>query len=361
MGKLNSRQLCFIVVTTFLIGKLFFLPGLISGIANEGLLLASLINYAIDFLLLLTILFLYKKSGYSSVYDMFNQIYGKHLTRAILVGYAIFFMVKVFIPILEEKNSIELTFYESQPNILTYIPIFVITFYICSKGINAFARSVEIVIILLVIGLSIIILLSVSVGDYDNLLPFFAKPPKVILTASFKTLLWFGDPIYLLFFIGETKQDKKMPKKLIISFFISMIVVLIIFTIFYAIFDSIAPRQFYAPIKMSKYSPTLSNIGRFDYIASLLLSFVSVFQLAMPLMFSSILLAKAFNFKHKCVSCIIVNLTMCILTLVFENGFFEILQVFQKYIIWGLIAFTYLIPLITAIFYRNKHYEAKKV
>ncbi len=361
MSKLNLRQLCFIVVTTFTINKLFFLPGLISGIAEEGLLLATSINFLIDFLLLLTILYLYKKCGYSSVYDMFYNTYGKKMAKVILFIYAIFFMVKMIIPVLEEKNSIELTFYETQPNIMTFLPIFVITLYICSKGLKTFARSMEIALLIFALGIILILLLSFSVGDYDNLLPFFAKPPKVILTASFKTLLWFGDPIYLLFFIGETKRDNTIAKKLIISFLISMGITLLIFTVFYSIFGSIASRQFYAPIKMSKYSLTLSSIGRFDYLATLLLSFVSVFQLGMPLLFSSYLLEKVFNFRHRFVSCLIVNLTACILTLIFENGFFKILDVFQRYVIWFLIAFTYVIPLVTAIFYRSKRYETKKI
>ena len=131
MHKLNSRQLCFIIITTASVSKLFFLPGLIAGIAEEGLVLSAIINYIIDFMLLAIILKVYKNEENFSFYDMLETTYGKLVSKVIITLYALFFVFKVFVPMIEEKNSIELTFYETQPNVLTYIPVFAITFYVC--------------------------------------------------------------------------------------------------------------------------------------------------------------------------------------------------------------------------------------
>lgn len=360
MSKLNSRQLCFIIITTATVSKLFFMPALLSGIAEEGLILSCLINYLIDFILLFIILKVYKNNENFCFFKMLESSYGKVVSKAIITLYALFFLFKVFIPMIEEKNSIELTFYETQPNVLTYIPIFAITFYVSLKGIKSFSRSMEIVTILFFVGISIILLLSFNVGDYDNLLPFFSKNPKSMLEGAFKTLLWFGDPIYILFFLNEIKKDNKMTKKVVISYLVSAIIILIVLTVFYAIFGSIAKRQFYAPIKMSKYSITLSNIGRFDYVGSLILSFASIFLIAMPLMFSSSLIKRVYSFKKAYTAPLIVNGLALLLTLVFENGFFSILRWFQNYGIFILITFTYLIPLITFIVYRRKHNATQK-
>ena len=181
-----------------------------------------------------------------------------------------------------------------------------------------------------------------------------------MLEGAFKTLLWFGDPIYVLFFLNEVKKDNKMTKKVVISYLVSAIIIFIVLTVFYAIFGSIAKRQFYAPIKMSKYSITLSNIGRFDYVGSLILSFASIFLIAMPLMFSSSLIKRVYSFKKAYTAPLIVNGLALLLTLVFENGFFSILRWFQNYGIFILITFTYLIPLITFIVYRRKHNATQK-
>ncbi len=352
MNKLNSRQLCFILITTSSVGKLFFLPGLLSGIAEEGLIISALINYAIDFILLFFILKVYKTEENFSFYNMLESSYGKVVSKVIITLYAIFFILKVFIPMIEEKNSIELTFYETQPNVLTYIPIFAITFYISLKGIKSFAKSMDIVTILFFTGIFIVCLLSFNVGDYDNLLPFFAKNPRTLIDASFKTLLWFGDPVYILFFLNEVKKDNKITKKLIISFVVSALIIIVTLIIFYAIFASIAKRQFYAPIKMSKYSITLSNIGRFDYVGTLLLSFASIFLIAMPLMFSSSIIKRTYDLKKGYIAPLLVNGLALLLTLVFENGFFDLLDWFQRYGIWILVTFTYAIPLITFIIYK---------
>ncbi len=355
MYKLNSRQLCFIIITTATVGKLFFMPALLSGIAEEGLILSALINYLVDFILLWFILKVYKNQQTFSFFEMLESSYGKTLSKLIITLYALFFILKVFIPMIEEKNSIELTFYETQPNVLTYIPVFAISFYVSLKGIKSFSRSMEIVTILFFVGIFIIFLLSFNVGDYDNLLPFFSKNPKSLLEGAFKTLLWFGDPIYILFFLNEVKKDKKMTTKVILSYVISMIIIIVILAVFYAIFGSIAKRQFYAPIKMSKYSITLSNIGRFDYVGTLILSFASIFLIAMPLMFSSSLIKRVYNFEKAYTAPLIVNGFALLLTLVFENGFFEILKWFQNYGIFILIVFTYVVPLITFIVYRRKN------
>ncbi|MBQ9781723.1 MAG: GerAB/ArcD/ProY family transporter [Clostridia bacterium] len=354
MYKLNSRQLCFIIITTASVGKLFFMPGLLSGLAEEGLILSALINYAIDFMLLLFILNAYKREENFSFYTMLESSYGKVLSKAIITLYAVFFVLKVFIPMIEEKNSIELTFYETQPNVLTYIPVFAITFYVSLKGIKSFSKSMEIVTILFFIGILLIYSLSFNVGDYDNLLPLFARSPKQLFDASFKTLLWFGDPIYILFFLNEVKKDNKITSKIIISYVISILIIIVTLAIFYAIFGSIAKRQFYAPIKMSKYSITLSNIGRFDYVGTLLLSFASIFLISMPLMFSSSMIKRVYDFKKSYTAPLIVNGIALALTLIFENGFFNVLSWFQNYGIYPLILFTYLIPIITFIVYRRK-------
>ena len=359
MYKLNSRQLCFIIITTATVSKLFFMPALLAGITEEGLILSCLINYLIDFVLLFFILKTYKSQENFSYFDMLEISYGKALSKVIIALYALFFILKVFIPMIEEKNSIELTFYETQPNVLTYIPIFVITFYVSLKGIKSFSRSMEIVTVLFFIGIAIIFLLSFNVGDYDNLLPFFSKNPKSMLEGAFKTLLWFGDPIYILFFLNEIKKDRKMSKKVILSYLVSMVIIIVVLAVFYAIFASIAKRQFYAPIKMSKYSITLSNIGRFDYVGTLILSFASIFLIAMPLMFSSSLITRVYSLKKSYTAPLIVNGVALLLTLVFENGFFNILKWVQNYGIFILIAFTYVIPLLTFAIYRRKKYATQ--
>ena len=87
MTKINSRQLCFIILTLSSVGKLFFLPGLISGMAEEGLIISTLINYVLDFSLLLIILGLYNKSSKGSFYKVLEDVFGKKISKIILVFY----------------------------------------------------------------------------------------------------------------------------------------------------------------------------------------------------------------------------------------------------------------------------------
>ena len=127
--------------------------------------------------------------------------------------------------------------------------------------------------------------------------------------------------------------------------------------VFYSIYGSIAERQYYAIMKMSKYSITLSNIGRFDYLASLLLLMVSVFQISLPLIFASISLNSCFAFKNKFISPFIVFAVEIAFSFLSQNDFFSVVNFTQKYTVWFFIIMTYVIPFILFLLVRRKKYD----
>ena len=151
MSKISSRQLAFIIAIIFSVTKFYVLPAHVSSFSREAGWSALFVNFVIDLALLLLCLFVVKNQPDRSVYDTSVRLFGKAFTKVIYFIYAIYFLLKAFIPILEQKNTISLTFYESQPTLLIFMPYFIVGFYVILKGVNAFARSVEIISILWVI------------------------------------------------------------------------------------------------------------------------------------------------------------------------------------------------------------------
>lgn len=343
--SVTSRQLAVITAVGFTITKLHILPASLAHFSNEALWLSALINILIDFLLLLLVLKLTREAKNENVILFLENKFGKTFAKTLCFLYAVFFMVKAFIPIYEQKNSIELTFYETQPTFLTFMPFFLVAFYVIYKGVRPYARSMEISMWLFVLGIAVLLLLSAFSGNYSSLLPIVPSNAS-FLNGSLKSLIWFGDPLYLLFFAGKIERSKNHDKNIIISFIIYAIITLAILVIFYSIFDVIAERQYYASLKMSKYSISLSDIGRFDYLGAFLLSGINVFQVCLPLIFASILLSYCFNFKNKVIPALIVTVLETLFSVLTQNDFFKSLNFIQNYAVYFFIVMTYLLPII---------------
>ena len=345
MSKISSRQLSFIIAVLFSVVKFYVLPAHVSAFSHEAGYLALLVSFSIDFLLLLICLYIVKNQPSSSVYETSVKLFGKTFTKIVFIIYAVYFLIKAFIPILEQKNTISLTFYESQPTLLIFMPYFIVGFYIILKGVNAFSRSVELISLLWAVGLLITLSLSIPAGEYASLLPI-VQPVKKVLLGTVNSFIWFGDPLAILF-LAEFLIDKKgLYKKAIIGYVVGAVATIVLVMVFYAVFQGIAERQYYAPIKMSKYSITLSNIGRLDYFGSLMFSLVSVYSMTLPMLLATVCINKVINLKNNYIVPLIVTLCELALVFFFQNEIFQNIKFVQTYILPFMLVACYLLPLI---------------
>ncbi len=361
MSKINVRQLSIIIAVIFSVVKFFVLPAHVSGFSHEAGWMALFVNFSLDFLLLLICLYVVKNQPHASVYETSVKFFGKTFTKVVFVLYAVYFLLKAFIPILEQKNTISLTFYESQPTLLIFMPFFIVAFYIIIKGVNAFARSIEIISWLWAIGLLIIFALSIPAGKYASLLPLF-QPANKVLSGTINSLLWFGDPVIILFLAEFLSEKKDIYKKPIIAFIVATVITLLLVIVFYSVFQGISERQYYAPIKMSKYSITLSNIGRLDYFGSMMFSVVSVYGMTLPMLMATICINKVFSLKNNVIVPIIITVIELVAVYIFQNEIFTNIEFFQTYILPFMIIVCYLLPLILffgVTFYKNKKLKLK--
>ena len=199
-NKISQKQLGIIIGAGFTLTKIYVMPAFLSKIAHESMWICALLSLILDFFLLLLVLKTIENTNNSPLYDVGKQLYTAPVNKCITLLYAIFFLVKAFIPIVEQKNSIELTFYETEPSLLTFMPFFIVAFYVIIKGFKPFGRSYEMCLWVYLFGMLSILLLSLFAGDYTALLPIIGENPTNIITGFLKSLIWFGDPIYILFF-----------------------------------------------------------------------------------------------------------------------------------------------------------------
>lgn len=353
-NKITLRQVCLSFITFSIAIKLILLPSLTAKFAEQSLWISALVNFTIDGLMLFFILRLSDKFKNLSFFQILNQNLGDIPTKIIMFLYCIYFILKSYVPIMEQKSFIEISLYETTHVVFIFLPIFFISCFFSYKGIKTVGRVADLMIWFITFSVIVLISLSIPVCDFSNLLPLFKVSPQKIGEGSLNTFLWYFDSTYMLFFIGKFKQTRLKKTKIMLSYFIAVITVILFFIVLYSEFGPITSRQYFAPIKMGKYYLALSNSGRIDYFAGFSLAIVCVFAVTLPLVFASLCLSHTFNFKHKIIPCIIINGFSMLLFFFTQNFFFSAFAIMQKYVVFYMFALAYALPLITVFFKKGR-------
>ncbi|MBQ7373384.1 MAG: GerAB/ArcD/ProY family transporter [Clostridia bacterium] len=352
--KLKLRQLCFALIVFTGVIKIIVLPSFVSGYAKENLWISALLNFLLDGVTIFFILKIADKFKGKSFFQILNENLGDAPTKTIMFLYAIYFLIKSYVPILEQKSFVEIALYETTHVVWIFAPIFLISCFFSYKGLKTVGRLADLLIWIAIFSVVVLLTLSIPACDFSNLLPIVAVPFKNVLQGSKFSLLWFFDSTYLLFFIGNYKPERLSKTKIMLSYLAVALVVTIFFCVLYSEFGALTERQYFAPIKMGKYYLSLSNTGRIDYFAGFALAIVCVFAVTLPLVFSSLCLSHTFNFKHKILPCIIVNGAMAIIFFATQNFFFNVFTFILNYVVYFLLFMAYVVPLITLFFKKGR-------
>ena len=264
-------------------------------------------------------------------YTLLETNLGKSAKNIILMLYFVTFMIKGITPILEQRSFVERTLYESTHNFFMFLPFFAVCFFLCLKNLRVIGRVSDLLFVPTILGIVLIYSLSISNADFTAILPVGASGLPSILRGSYLSFNWFGDAVYLMFFIGQFKYKKNDFWKIFVCHLLPSIAVVFFMVMFYGIFTSIAHRQYFALTEISKYSLIINNVGRFDYLAILFLLLSNFFALSLPLFFASHILTKVFNFKKHYISVSIVIGLYLVLLLFLERFTYSITSVITNY------------------------------
>ena len=326
MKQLKTRQICFFFLAFLPVIKIFMMPSIVSGIANEDGWFSVTLSLLLDFFTLSILIHTFRKND-TDFFSVLEDSFGNIASKIIMVVYALFFFTKALLPISEQRDFIDLTLYPVISVPITFIPFFFVLFYLCTKKLRIFGRLSDAVWLISIIGFVLILALSFTNTDFSAILPIGASKIENIFKASFASANWFGDALYFIFFIGEYEHKKGDGKKILLSYALSALLVIAFVIVFYCTFTSIAFRQRFALTEISKYTTVIYNLGRFDYIAIFLILFSSVIALSIPLYFSNRLLKKAFNVKKEWP----FALGICLLLFILFTFFNEYLASFEYF------------------------------
>ncbi len=293
---MNTRQICFFFIAFMPVLKIFAMPSALVRNADNDLLFVYALSFLLDFAVLQIVLFSVtdKKDLYSKLLFHVKSVPAK----TVYLLYAAFFVIKCMFYASEQRVYIELSLYQTETHLLTFIPFFLFGFYIATKRIKAIARLSDVTAILSALSIITLIVLSFSSGDYLSFSPVLNVNAKKLFKSFAATLIWGGDAVYLLFMANELTFEKHARLKISLAYLSSGVAVLLFLAVFYAIFGNVGKEKSFAFAEISAYSVFLSNTARFDYFAIFFMLMTSVVAATLPLFFSTLCLKKAFDFKH---------------------------------------------------------------
>ncbi|MBQ8197184.1 MAG: GerAB/ArcD/ProY family transporter [Clostridia bacterium] len=361
---LYDRQIALFFLSVVPFTKFFTLPSLTAGISGNDMWISAILNLVLDIVTVLIVLSACKKSNVD-FFGLIENIFGKVGGKIVLILYAIFFLLKGFIPICEQKDYVVLTMYLALPKIAMFLPFFVLAVYLCCKRLRVIGRLSDVLFIPTVIGFVLLMALTIPNLEMGALLPIGLSGAKNIFKASYSSLNWYGDCVYLLFFIGRFKREKRSNLKIIIAYIVAGLMVVVFSLFFYATFSSLAFRKKFALTEISKYTTVINNIGRFDFIAIFLILFSSAFATIMPIYFACMLLQRALPLKKHYIYPLILSLLIMILMFGLNEYFASLESFFTG--IAGIIflIFSNLLPIVLALSTgfrvpNNKRYRGDK-
>ena len=344
-NQIKLRQICALFIALVPLTKIVSAPSIFARFCGEKLLQPLFVLCILDLCLIALFCLILKRNEGKSAYQILSEGYSELFAKVIFFIYALFFLTKSFIPLLEHKELVENAFYETLPKAPVFYPLIAVTFFIALKGFKTIGRVSELFLPITLAGLAFIIYLSLLPGDYTALLPLL-KTNKSVAICSLNGILWFNDAIYLLMFLGNFKREKNTFLKLGICYFIPIFLTAIIYASFYSIFSYVAPSQKIAVSSMSIFSITLVNVGRFDYFAVFLLSLASVLAVALPIACATKCITVCFNFKSSLIPALITNLLLFALIIAVSRNYEGVLGFYFKYLIPFMLICAYILPLL---------------
>lgn len=355
--QLKTRQICLFFIAFMPVIKFFVLPSRLSEIAREDMWISTLVTSGAEFLAIVCILFQCVKRDVD-FFTLLKNSLGTVTAKTVTTFYALFFLLKALNPVFELCYYVKLTLYEAVPSDIYFFPFFVIPFFLSLKPLRVLGRCADVAWVFTIVGIAILITMSVPNMDLSALLPVGVRGAKAIFSGGYLSLNWFGDGAYLLLFMGNFKCDVKGAIKIACSYLFAALLVAVYCAVFYCIFYSTADRQSFSLTEISKYSTSINNIGRFDYIGIVCVLSSELFAVSLPFFFGTYCVKQITQKQNDYVTPIIYVAVPTIILLFYKNRLYSIGKFLLTYGN-GVFALANIIIPILSIFLREKNSTKK--
>ena len=358
MKEAKCSQLGKLFVYIVPAAKLLLLPVVLTNAAGRDSYLAVAFMYLLDIAMLTLLLFTLRNIGNVTLSDFLGK-FSNWVRFPILLLFCAQFLLKAAIPLVEEKLFLEDSFYQKISMFAFYLPVCLVLLYISVKSARTYGRIGELLFVLSIISFALIFVLALDSFDPKELLPFLFDGIGPIAKGCFQVVFWFGDFLLMVHFFGRISDPENAFKKILVYAFVCMALTVFFMILFTGIFGAVAVKQIFALSKISKYNLVLSEVGRFDWFAVLILLGGILFGAAVNLGAAVQLFQDAFGIKKKTWIAVAMTAILLAAGLLFNNSFNALFDLFSGPLIWFFLFMQYLMPVVLFVlsFFFRRSYE----
>ncbi|MBE7085142.1 MAG: hypothetical protein E7368_03710 [Clostridiales bacterium] len=323
--SVNARQVAFFASFVLPVYKLLELPSLLARFAKGDLLLPAILQFLTQFGVLIALLFLLSRSK-KTLFQRLEEAIGKW-TKLVYGVYALVFLFFAVLPLLDLEKFVYAVFYDTSPTLFSFSAFFILSAYLCMKGVKAVGRIGDLSLFLFPLSFLALIVMSLVEADVSNLLPFFERSFQETLKGYTYSTTHFADILLLLPLLGNVRYEKGDGVKIGIGYIVGALFTLLFLAVFYGVYSTIALREHYAFAKIAQYFPVLAVVGRIDLVFVYLLCLVLFFYTAIPLRNAVGCIAKTCNLQGRTLLSFLINLSAFLFVL-FCNKYYDSIYAF---------------------------------
>ncbi len=296
-GEIYARQIGFFAAFILPLGKFLETPSLLSQYAKGDILLPAILQYLVQSLVLLGILYAASKSK-KPLLERLQERLGKWLIP-LLILYGVYFLFAAVLPLLDLEKFVYAAFFDTAPTTFSFGAFFILLGFFCAKGFKALGRCADLCLFFFLLPFLALIAMALFEADFTRLLPFFGTDIEGITQAVIRTTPHFSDAALLLPLIANLQYKEGDGVKITVGYWTGAALTLLFFAVFFGVFSTLAPREHYAFLKIAQYFPALDIIGRIDLVFIYLLSVILLFYTCAPMLYSVELTARLFGTNRK--------------------------------------------------------------
>lgn len=330
-----GRQIAFAAAFLLPTAKLLEAPSILAKYAAGDLLFPALLHFLLQGGLLLALLFAAAGSE-KTLFERLESALGNS-AKIIYFFLTAYFVFSALLPLLDLEKYVYAAFFDTAPTTFSFAMFFLLSGFICMKGLKTVGRSADICLFLFLLPFLALLGMSVFETDFTRLLPLFGTKLGDSMYAFTRTAPHFSDVLFLLPLIGNYRHKKGDIPKIMTGYSVGSFLTLFFLAVFFGLFSSIAAREHYAFSKIAQYFPALKITGRVDLVFTYALTVVLIFYTCILLQYATAFFCRGINTKKKLLPSVVLNLGLFLFVLFFNrryNAFYSLIGGKLFWIFW---------------------------
>ncbi|MDE7400785.1 MAG: spore germination protein [Clostridia bacterium] len=343
--KISVRQICFILVAYNAATKLLLYPTNAASAVGNALIFSALFNLVLQTIIIWSVSFLSSRTD-KSFFELLQNTFGTIAARIIYAFFALYFLASAVVPMNEQQLLVHDAFYDTIPSLMVFLPFFIFSVYAGVKSFTNVGRCADMCFPVFIITVACFLIMSVTEGDFTNLLPIMRQPVLKVAGMSLSSLFRFSESAFLLMFMGHYKYKKGDAAKLTISYAAGGVAVIALMASFYALYGPLAPTRSFLLNNISVFFPIVGFVGRVDLFVVYAFDLVVLFAIVLNVQACVHCLCLTFNKNWRIVYSLCANAVLIVITFLVNNNFTVLQKIAGDWMWIPAVLFAYLIPVL---------------